>query len=158
MKKIWITMDDESPVQTTVEDFIEENSDAYGDYPDEWDEDMVDFLEAVKKNKTPKDLKSGNAGVSFTLSVKKPAKTASLRSQIIRLAYEVPSLRKHLLPLVTASKRVTVESVTDEQIEALRSEAGSHGDKKMVAICDKALRGNKAAIKQCVEAINDGQG
>ncbi len=42
---------------------------------------------------------------------------------------------------------------TTEQIEALRSEAGTAGDRKMVAICDRALAGDETAIAECARAI-----
>ena len=45
------------------------------------------------------------------------------------------------------------EEITDEQILALRSEAGSAGDVEQVALCDLALGGDKEAIKACAEAV-----
>lgn len=45
--------------------------------------------------------------------------------------------------------------IDDDQIRALRAEAGSAGDAAMVAICDRALEGDDEAIEACVEAIND---
>lgn len=47
----------------------------------------------------------------------------------------------------------TIETITNKQISLLRSEAASAGDKKMVAVCDRALDGKKASVKKCVEVI-----
>lgn len=44
----------------------------------------------------------------------------------------------------------TIETITDEQIEALRIEAGEAGDTKQVAICDRAL--DKTAEHEAVLA------
>ncbi len=33
----------------------------------------------------------------------------------------------------------TIETITDEQIEQLRTDAGEHGDLSMVEVCDSAL-------------------
>jgi len=38
-------------------------------------------------------------------------------------------------------------------IEALRSQAATAGDLKMVAVCDAALRGQAVAIKECQRVI-----
>lgn len=46
-------------------------------------------------------------------------------------------------------------SISDEQIEALRRDAGEAGDLEMVAICDRALEGDEAAQARCAEAISD---
>lgn len=44
-------------------------------------------------------------------------------------------------------------AATDERIAALRAEAESAGDMVQVAICDRALDGDDAAIVECVRAI-----
>lgn len=49
-------------------------------------------------------------------------------------------------------------TVTDEQIEALKYEAGCHGDREMVAICDAALDGDDDARDDCLWVILDAQG
>lgn len=47
----------------------------------------------------------------------------------------------------------TSETITTEQIQALRSEAGQHGDLAQVAICDTALTGDVTAIAICASVI-----
>jgi len=42
------------------------------------------------------------------------------------------------------------------RIQKLRDEAGEHGDLGMVAICDRALRGDAFAIGRCIERIIEG--
>jgi len=42
-----------------------------------------------------------------------------------------------------------------EDIRALRDEARSVGDDEMVAICQRALRGDRAAIEECALAISE---
>lgn len=49
--------------------------------------------------------------------------------------------------------KATGETVTDEQIEALRTEAGEAGDDAMVATCTAALDGDTAARRTCERAI-----
>ena len=43
----------------------------------------------------------------------------------------------------------------ERRIDALRSEAGSAGDREQVAICDRALDGDADAIGECREALRD---
>lgn len=43
------------------------------------------------------------------------------------------------------------------KIKALRSEAAAAGDAKMVAICDRALKGSRKAIAECERVIRDAQ-
>lgn len=50
----------------------------------------------------------------------------------------------------------TIE-ITDEQIEALRTEAGEHGDLAQVELCDAALGGDEAARARCERAIRAAQ-
>jgi hypothetical protein len=45
------------------------------------------------------------------------------------------------------------ETVTVEQIEALRDEAGAAGDTEMVAICERAIDGDESAADECAKAI-----
>jgi hypothetical protein len=45
--------------------------------------------------------------------------------------------------------------MTDEQIEQLMTEAGTAGDREMVAICERALDGDDAARQRCAEVISD---
>lgn len=40
-------------------------------------------------------------------------------------------------------------------VEKLRDESGEAGDLEMVAICDRALAGNPAALVRCAEVVND---
>jgi hypothetical protein len=51
----------------------------------------------------------------------------------------------------------TITTITDEQIEALSTEAGSAGDLDQVAICDRALRGDESAKAECVRVIRDAE-
>ncbi len=39
------------------------------------------------------------------------------------------------------------------QVEALRTEAGEHGDLNQVAVCDRALAGDEDAIAECQRVI-----
>lgn len=45
--------------------------------------------------------------------------------------------------------------ITDDQIEALRQEAGEAGDSEMVAICDRALSGEMVALAEVERVISD---
>jgi len=47
--------------------------------------------------------------------------------------------------------------VTDEQIKALRDEAGAAGDSEQVVICDRALYGDDAARDECASVIAEAQ-
>ncbi len=47
----------------------------------------------------------------------------------------------------------TIDTITDDQIRTLSDEAGAHGDLEMVAICQRALEGDAAAIAECVRVI-----
>lgn len=51
----------------------------------------------------------------------------------------------------------TIETVTKNQIQALRTEAGAAGDLKQVAICDRALDGDEAARAECARVIADAE-
>lgn len=53
-----------------------------------------------------------------------------------------------------AKPLTTIETVTDEQIEALRDEAEAVGDLRMARRSVFARLGYRWAIKACVEAIN----
>lgn len=46
-------------------------------------------------------------------------------------------------------------TITHEQIQALRDEAGQAGDLEQVAICDRALEGDETAIAECERVIAD---
>ena len=45
--------------------------------------------------------------------------------------------------------------ITNEQINALRTEAAEHGDREQVSICDAALRGDAAALAECQRVLED---
>lgn len=45
--------------------------------------------------------------------------------------------------------------ITEDQITELRTEAGEHGDLDMVAICDRAIDGDRTARERCAEVISD---
>ena len=47
--------------------------------------------------------------------------------------------------------------ITDDQIDALRTEAGQVGDAAQVAICEQALDGDAAARAECARVIADAQ-
>ena len=49
----------------------------------------------------------------------------------------------------------TISTITNEQIEALRAEAGAAGDTAQVAICDRALDGDAVARAECARVIAD---
>lgn len=49
------------------------------------------------------------------------------------------------------------QMITTAQIEALKTEAGEHGDTKQVAICDQALAGDEKAVVECARVITDAQ-
>lgn len=51
----------------------------------------------------------------------------------------------------------SIKTVTDSQIQTLRSEAAVAGDFKQVSICDRALNGSARAIRACVAAIRDNE-
>lgn len=48
-------------------------------------------------------------------------------------------------------------TITDEQIETLKHEANLHGDREMVAICQRALEGDDDAREACLWVLFDAQ-
>jgi len=46
-------------------------------------------------------------------------------------------------------------TITEREIEALRDEAGAHGDLEQVKICERALAGSKRAWRECQRVIAD---
>lgn len=50
------------------------------------------------------------------------------------------------------------QEITKAQIEKLSDEAGEAGDLEQVAICNKALEGDAAAIAECARVITDAAG
>jgi hypothetical protein len=48
-----------------------------------------------------------------------------------------------------------LDQVTDEDISALETEAGAHGDSEQVRICAAAIRGDSAAYLDCARVIVD---
>lgn len=46
-------------------------------------------------------------------------------------------------------------ALTTERVDALRREAGQAGDLRMVATCDDALAGDRAALAKCAAVIAD---
>lgn len=46
---------------------------------------------------------------------------------------------------------------TMERVEDLRDEAAAAGDLDQVAVCSRALAGDDAALRACIEAIADAQ-
>lgn len=51
-------------------------------------------------------------------------------------------------------EKLTSETITSEQIEALREEAITAGDRDMEQCCRQALTGSKHARLVCADAIN----
>lgn len=51
----------------------------------------------------------------------------------------------------------TTTTITDSQIRNLRTEAATAGDAEQVAICDRALDGDEAAIRECERVIRAAQ-
>jgi len=56
--------------------------------------------------------------------------------------------------MTTEQISITSRTVTDDQIRALRSEAGAHGDLDLVRTCDRALarRGGRGTVARILEA------
>lgn len=52
--------------------------------------------------------------------------------------------------------RLTPE-ITSEQIEDLRAEAKAYGDQEQVEICDRAIKGDEAALEECARVIDAAQ-
>lgn len=48
---------------------------------------------------------------------------------------------------------MTNGTVTNEQIDALRTEAGTAGDTAQVALCERALAGDEEAREECARVI-----
>jgi len=44
-------------------------------------------------------------------------------------------------------------TITDEQLQALRSEAAAHGDEEQVAVCARAMAGDVEALDECARVI-----
>ncbi len=56
---------------------------------------------------------------------------------------------------VSDHARRAAQAATDEQIRALRAEAGQAGDAAQVALCDHALAGDDAARVACANVIRE---
>jgi hypothetical protein len=56
---------------------------------------------------------------------------------------------------MTAITEPTHETITREQIFALRGDAAEAGDYAMIHICDDALDGSPSARATCADAIRD---
>jgi len=61
------------------------------------------------------------------------------------------------LPPAWRRPSTTAENITHHQLAALRAEARQAGDREQVALCDRALAGDAAAIDACAEAIASAQ-
>lgn len=46
-----------------------------------------------------------------------------------------------------------MKTITDIQIEQLKTEAGAHGDLDQVSMCERALEGDEAARAECAEVV-----
>ncbi len=51
--------------------------------------------------------------------------------------------------------RLALAFITQDEITALRTDAGAHGDTKLVATCNRALRGSGPARRACAKIIRD---
>jgi len=49
----------------------------------------------------------------------------------------------------------TTETPTAHQLQTLHQEASDHGDLEQVAICDRAMAGDAAAIDECARVLAD---
>lgn len=58
---------------------------------------------------------------------------------------------------IVDAHRTTADTITNEQITALRREAGAAGDTAMVAVCDRALAGSARARRECARVIADAE-
>jgi hypothetical protein len=79
------------------------------------------------------------------------------RDTLIRQAHEA-GVTKTDIHRITGIARTTIDSIlaiTDDNIRALRDEAGSAGDLEMVRVCDRALSGGSRARRECEQVILD---
>lgn len=53
------------------------------------------------------------------------------------------------------SRFIYADDVTDEQIRALRTEAATVGDDRLVATCDQALSGDEPALVRVASVLTD---
>lgn len=51
----------------------------------------------------------------------------------------------------------TIDTLTDDQIRTLSTEAAVAGDMEQVQICDRALDGDEAARRECVRVIRSAE-
>lgn len=51
---------------------------------------------------------------------------------------------------------ITADTITDDQIRALRTEASGHGDDAQITICDRALYGTAESPSTILSLIADG--
>jgi hypothetical protein len=49
---------------------------------------------------------------------------------------------------------LTTDTISDEQIETLATEAGQAGDEQMLHTCGRALQGSRNDRLECAKAIN----
>lgn len=47
--------------------------------------------------------------------------------------------------------KVTAETITDEQILSLKAVGSEYRDRRVVKVCRRALKGSKAARRECAE-------
>lgn len=59
-----------------------------------------------------------------------------------------------MFSMTNTTTELTAETITDDQIRALRREAGEAGDVAMAELCDSALRGNADHRAHCAHVIN----
>lgn len=52
---------------------------------------------------------------------------------------------------------ITIDTITDQQIEALGTEAGAAGDLEMARTCERALDGDDDARRACVTVIREAE-
>jgi hypothetical protein len=59
----------------------------------------------------------------------------------------------HALMSPLSLSGMTADSVTDSDIRDLQTEAGEAGDRAQVALCRKALAGDRNALSECEAAV-----
>lgn len=58
---------------------------------------------------------------------------------------------------IKTAPMTTLETLKASQVRALRAEAALAGDTAQVEICDRAMNGDREALRECVRVINDAE-
>ena len=56
---------------------------------------------------------------------------------------------------MTQTTKFDRDSVTNEDIRSLHSDAASAGDEEMAALCEQALNGDSDAAEECIDALEE---